>query len=129
MTDRDHRAGKTVQKILQPGNGADIQMIGRLVEQQDIGLGDQGTRQKRTPLFAARQRRHVPVPGKTQPVEDRVGAMGNGITIRTSGDEPGDRARQRLNRLLIDQCHACHRLQKTLAAIGFNTAGQDLQQG
>ena len=39
MRDDDERRGQVVQKILQPLQRGDVQMVGRLVQQQQVGIG------------------------------------------------------------------------------------------
>ena len=55
MGDRDDGARETVQKLLQPVDAFRIQMVGRFVEQQHVGFGQQQTAQRNTALLAARQ--------------------------------------------------------------------------
>lgn len=38
MGDDDHRAGPAVEEVLQLGQGLDVEVVGRLVEEQDVGL-------------------------------------------------------------------------------------------
>ena len=55
----DHdRAGIFGQRMLQPGDAFGIQVVGRFVEQQQIGLFQQQPAQRHAPPLAARQRRH-----------------------------------------------------------------------
>ena len=42
MADRHHRARPPVQQVLQLGEGLDVQVVGRLVQQQDVGLARAG---------------------------------------------------------------------------------------
>src|SRR5690606_33607462 len=44
-----HGAAKTAQGIFKPGDGADVQVVGRFVEQQQVGLGHQRLGQQHTP--------------------------------------------------------------------------------
>ena len=55
MGDGDHRAGPGEQVVGEPGNGLDVEVVGRLVEQQQVGVGDQGRAQRYPPLLAAGQ--------------------------------------------------------------------------
>ena len=52
-----HGAGVIVQRVLQPGDAFRVQMVGRLVQQQQVGLFQQQLAQRDPPLLAARQRR------------------------------------------------------------------------
>ena len=41
MRDKQHAAGKIAQQFLEPFDAVDVEMVGRLVEQQQFGLDDQ----------------------------------------------------------------------------------------
>ncbi|MNZ15504.1 hypothetical protein D3C78_324550 [compost metagenome] len=41
MGDEQHGAAKPAEGIFKPGNGADVQVVGRFIEQQQVGLGHQ----------------------------------------------------------------------------------------
>ena len=53
MGDEHHRAGIGGEKVLEPRNRVDVEMVGRLVEQQQLGLADQRPRQQDAPPPAA----------------------------------------------------------------------------
>ena len=55
VRDRDHRARILLQEMLQPGHRFGIQVIGRLIEQQHVRLGQQQAAQSDAPLLAARK--------------------------------------------------------------------------
>ncbi len=59
MGDQDHAAGIFAQMAFQPAGGFGIQMIGRLVEQQNVGRIEQQPAQRHPAPLAARQRGHV----------------------------------------------------------------------
>ena len=56
MGNGDHCAGILLQMLLQPSYGLGIQMVGRLVEQQNIWLFEQQTAHGNAPSFTTRQR-------------------------------------------------------------------------
>ncbi len=56
VRDEDDGARKLVQKLLQPQNRLGIQVVGRLVQQQQIRLRRQGAAKSHAPLFAAGER-------------------------------------------------------------------------
>ncbi len=58
----DHGPGEVREEFLEPRDRVDVQMVGRLVEQEHVGLAHQRARQQDAPAPAARQR-----------VDDRVG--------------------------------------------------------
>ena len=71
----DHRAAGVVgQELLEPADGQDVEVVGRLVEQQDVDAADQHLRQQHAQLEAARQRaqrRVVDRGGNPQPLQHR----------------------------------------------------------
>ena len=48
-----HQSPKLEQEALQPFDGVDIKVVGRLIEQQDLRVADQRARQQRAPSRAA----------------------------------------------------------------------------
>ncbi len=59
MRDRDDGARVRLQMVLEPRHRLGIEMVGRLVEQQQVRRLQQQAAQRDTPPFAARQRRDV----------------------------------------------------------------------
>ena len=55
MADQHQRRARRLEFVFEPLDAGDIEMVGRLVEQQDIGLGREHARQRRAALFAARK--------------------------------------------------------------------------
>ena len=46
MRDKDDGAAKILEEIFQPVDGFDIQVVGRLIEQQQVGIAGQRTGQR-----------------------------------------------------------------------------------
>ncbi len=63
MGDGDHRALVVPQMAFQPGHGLGVQMVGRLVEQQDVRLLQQQTAQGHPPPLAAGEDRDLGLAG------------------------------------------------------------------
>jgi hypothetical protein len=59
--DGDHRSRKLLQMLLQPGDTFGIEVVGGLVEQQEIGLFEQYTTERDSALLTAAQLSHVSV--------------------------------------------------------------------
>ena len=59
MGNYDNRIFKVHQEILQPFNRMDIQMVGRLVQKQNIGIAEQSLCQKHLHLLSACQLLHL----------------------------------------------------------------------
>ena len=66
MGDRDDRAGVVLEKPLEPGDRFGVEMVGRLVEQQQVGRLQQQPAQRDAAAFAAGERRDLGV-GRRQP--------------------------------------------------------------
>ena len=75
VADDDESPGVALQPILQPFDRAEVEMVGRLVQQQDVGVLRQSPRDCRTPPFAAAGRRGVARQVDAELVGDRRGLM------------------------------------------------------
>ena len=61
------RPAVLLQKFLEPADGVDVEMVGRLVEQQHVRLRDQRFRQQRPATPATRQLADLAVRGQSEP--------------------------------------------------------------
>ena len=86
MGHADDSAGELVQELLQPLHAFGVQVVGGLVQQQHVGLGQQQAAQRHAALLAAGQLADDGVPGRQAQrvggdfhlVLDVVGAAGGG---------------------------------------------------
>ena len=62
MGDGDDGAGEVVQVALQPGDGFGVQVVGRLVQEQHIGVGEQQAAEGDATFFPARERGYLLFP-------------------------------------------------------------------
>ena len=62
MGHRDHRPRVLVQRALEPRDGLGVEMVGRLVEQQQVGPREQQAAQGDAASLTAGENRHVGVP-------------------------------------------------------------------
>ena len=69
------------QSRFQPFDGRQVEMVGRLVEQQDVGLGRQHVGQRRAPRLAAREPRRVFLAGEAQLLQQ--------VAAPDAGSSPG----------------------------------------
>ena len=60
---------KPIEKILQPVDGFEIEVVGRLVEQQRFGTAEQGLRQQHAHLLAALQLAHFSIVQRFRDIE------------------------------------------------------------
>ena len=70
MGDEQDGAGVVGQQRFEPRDGLDVQVIGGLVEQQQVGFGHQCAREKRAAAPAARQRVDGGIGRQVQPSQD-----------------------------------------------------------
>ena len=79
--DQDHGSVAVVEKVLQPVQAFEVQMVGRLVEEQDIGFFEQNFGQGDDVLLAAAQRSDglVLPAGQAQAVEYGVDPVLDGV--------------------------------------------------
>ena len=61
MTDHDHRVVEVDEKLLQPGDGIQIQMVRRLVQKKNIRISEQRLRKKHLDLQRTGKVRHLGV--------------------------------------------------------------------
>ena len=61
MGDDQNGAGIFAQMVFQPMHGFRVEMVGRLVEQQEVGLRQEKLRQRHSPPFSPRQFGHFPI--------------------------------------------------------------------
>ena len=80
MADRQHAAVEAVQPVFQPFDGGDIEMVGRLVEQQQVRLFGQGADQRGAAAFPARSGGGIAVEIGTETRGDRIEqVIGRGV--------------------------------------------------
>ncbi len=60
--DRDHGAGKVLEEAFQPGDRFRVEVVGRFVENQHVGVRQQQSAQRDTAFFTARQVFYCRVP-------------------------------------------------------------------
>ena len=81
MGDEQQSAVPVQQKFFDPGNGGDIEMVGGLVQQQQIRLGHQGARQHHAALHAAGQARDIHIRIQREFGQHRVHALRQRPTV------------------------------------------------
>ena len=128
VADDDERGAAAVQLALQPFDGRQVEMVGRLVQQQDVGRGRQHARQRRAARFAAGNMRGVFVAVQPELFEQVLR-----LIAVIAGAEAGLDVSQRglvlaEIRLLRQIADGGARLHKAAAAIGLDEARGDPQQ-
>ena len=128
MADQHQRGARGRELVFQPFDRRQVEMVGRLVEQQDVGLGRERARERRAPRLAAGKARGVFVAGEPELFEQVARAMGvvAGRKARLHIGERGGEARQvRFLRQIADGGAG---LREACAAIGLHRSGGDLQE-
>ena len=126
---RTSAAAPAVELAFQPLDGGEVEMVGRLVEQQDIRLRRQRARQRCAAGLAAGEMRRVFAAGQPELVEQRLRRV-NVVGRRQAGFDVSERGREpREVRLLRQIAHQRARLHENRAAVGLDQPGRDLEQG
>ena len=64
MGHSDDGAGIILEKAFQPGHGFSVEMVGRLIQQEHVGFGEQQPTQCDPPSLAAGQFTDIGIPGR-----------------------------------------------------------------
>ena len=100
VADQEQGAGVAAQIVLEPEAGLEIEMVGRLVEQQQVGLGEQHRRERHPHPPAAGEAGQRPLLGglvEAQAGQDRARPRRRGVRadVGEPGLDLGDRAPDR----------------------------------
>ncbi|CAM5528478.1 hypothetical protein SFIMM107S_04380 [Streptomyces griseus] len=106
MGDRHDGAPVGAQVVLQPADGTGVQVVGRLVEQQQFGGGGQNAGEGQARLLAAGEGGEGPVAGEmgeAEPVESRFGAglRPVAVAVLIGGEEVSVRGEFRVGGLRV----------------------------
>ena len=128
MADDDQRTAAAVEFAFQPFDGGEIEMVGGLVQQQDIGRGRQHARQRGAAGLAAGQVRGIFVAVQPELLQQIAGLVVV-VARAEAGFDIGQRGREAgkigLLRQIADGRAGLH---EAAAAVGLDEAGRDLQQ-
>ncbi len=131
MADEEQRALEAQQHLLEPFDGRQVEVVGGLVQQQQIGIAGQRPGQGRAPALAARKPGGIARSVEAEAVEEGGDPMRRCPLVPRGGR--GDEIRQARKaaefRLLGQHAHTEARLQEAAAGIDLHAAGQDLQDG
>ncbi len=98
MADREHAAVEAIEPVFEPFDGGDVEMVGRLVEQQQPGLFGQRPHQRGAAAFAARGSGGIAIEIGAEPRGDRIeqvigaahcGRRGHNRPASQSRSDPG----------------------------------------
>src|SRR5690606_16076349 len=141
--DEQQAAGERLEEAFQPRDRRDVEMVGGLVQQQDVGFAHQRAGQQHAPLHAARQRLEARLRGQFELLDHLGHAAVEGAAVQ--GLDPRlrlahrchvarrDRVEPRAGRVLRHFLgHARHhraRLQAHFAVVGLEFARDQAHQG
>ena len=128
MADQHQRALAGFQFAFQPFDGAHIQMVGGLVQQQNIGARRQSAGQRGAARLAARQGRRIFIAAQAEVTQQVKSAVGVFMRIEAGFDiftRAGKAAHVGLLRQIADGGAG---LREARAAIGFHQSRRDLQK-
>ena len=124
MADEHQRAGESQQQLFQPLDGGQIEMVGRLVQQQQVGVAGQRSRQGCAPALAARKLGRVARTIEAETIEQGCHPVGRRAIGR---HEIGERAKAGEVRLLRQHADGKPRLDEARAAIEIHLAREQAQ--
>ena len=128
VRDEDQRGGGAIELVLQPLDRGQVEMVGRLVEQQDVRLGRQHAGECGAPRLAAGQLGRLLLAGQAEVIEQIGSAMwivGRSkacLDIGTHGDKTFE------VRFLRQIANGGRWLAEHLAVLRLDQSGRDLEQ-
>ena len=132
----DHRPGKALQIIFQNGQGQNVQIVGGLVQQQNVGGFHQNAQQIESPPFAARQPpdgHRLPLGRKEETLHHLLGREGAFVGVglfRDAVNEVIDPHIQiQLPAFLRKVAHLYSAAAKYFTAVGLQLSCNQLEQG
>ncbi len=128
MAHHHNRGGERVQLRFQPFDRRQVEMIGRLVEQENIGHRCERARQNRAPRLAAREVAWVFLAGETKMAEQVKRAVAVVAFAKTGLDISAHVGVTGEVRLLREIAQDAARLDETRPVIGLDEPGGDLHQ-
>jgi hypothetical protein len=128
VADDHHRRAARVELAFQPFDGRQIEMIGRLVEQEDIGRRRQHARKRDAACLAARKPRRIFLPGKAELLEQVASGMRIVGRPQPGFDIGKRRGKAREIRLLRQVTHQRARLHEDRPAIRLDQPSGDLEE-
>ena len=128
MADQHHRRARIEQGVLEVLDGRDVEMVGRLVEKKNVGIGSQNAGERRATAFAARKAGRILVAGQAQLIEQHPCPVRIVAGCETRLDEGGRRREAAQVGFLWQIAEGDAGLQEAAAGIGLDQPGGELQQ-
>ena len=129
VADQDERGAERREFLFEPDDGRQIEMVGRLVQQQNIGPRGQGPHQGGASALPAREPRRLFLAGEPESLQQLSREIGI-VERREPGLDIGhDRREAGKVRLLRKVSQARAGLEKALAGVEVDLSGGDLEHG
>ncbi|MCY1172293.1 hypothetical protein D9M73_124260 [compost metagenome] len=128
MADDDKGTAKALEPFLDPFDRANVEVVGRLVEQQHIGILREGAHDRRPAALAARGLGRFAREINAELVGNRLGF----IALRRIVARQhiiGERRKARHRRFLLELDHARARHDRAPPLVGIDLAAEQLEQG
>ena len=125
MADDQESGAAGEEALFEDFDGEDVEVVGGLVQQDDVRIEGEGPGQGRAPALAAREAGGSLGGIETEGLEGRFGLVPGGA----AGSRVVGESRTGHGRLLLDHDDAQTRRNRPFALIGRNGAGQNAHQG
>ena len=127
VADHDERAAKALEPFLDPFDRTDIEMVGRLVEQQHVRILREGTDDRGAATLATRGLGGFASQIDAELIGDRFGLMPLRRIVARQ-DIIGERRKARHRRFLLEQDHARAGHDRAAALIGIDDVAEQFHQ-
>ena len=128
VADEHDRRAQRLEALLEPLDRGDVEMVGRLVEEEDVRLRRQCAGERGAAAFAAGKPRRILLAGETEGFEEVAAAMGIVARRQSRFDECAGGGEAREVGLLRQVAHRHRRLDEAAAGIGLDQPGGDLEE-
>ena len=122
------RGAAVLERLFEPFDGDDVEMVGRLVEQQDVRLGREHARERRAARLAAGKLGRIGLGDDTELFHEGARAIGVVGVVETRQNEVERRGKTGEIGLLRQIAHARAGLHETLSVLGLKLTRGDAKQ-
>ncbi len=128
MADEGERRTARGQMALQPFDGDEVEVVGRLVQQEDVGFGAQRPRERRAPCLAPREMDGIGLGVEPEIAHHRPGRVGVVVLPEAREHVVEHRSKARHGGFLRQEGETRGRLLKARSPVWIGLAGRKPQQ-